>query len=311
MRTLFTLFGLLSYFMTYAQVCGFETPGVFPSEYTDTGDPSLPHALLDNPNEPYVNWPSNGNELGFSAHYVPYDSPDIGLTDGDEVGVTDTDTIVGNYPEGTQGFVISDVDGNFILEFEPVVSTSTNATFSIQYFIAETGYEGDGTSNASGSDRLRIYIRELTGNTEMDVLNTTGFDINDLGIEGQWQQVSVNLPAYNGNELHFQVVIEARNNSSSEAFFFDDLQFDLTLGNQELGVEKFRLYPNPATDFVQISGLQDQLPVTVQFYDVLGKEVARFDQVATLLPIHHLKSGLYFVKIIQGERQKVLKLVKP
>lgn len=311
MRTLLlTLLGLLSYFMTYAQVCGFETPQVFNSEYTDTGDASVAHNLVDNPNEPFVNWPTVGDELGFSARYEPYDDPDVGLTDGDAVGVTDVTNVVASYPQGSQGFVVSDADGNFILEFDPVVSTSTNPVFSIHYFIAETGYEGDGSTNASGSDRLRIFVRHLEEGDEYDVLDTTGNDINDLGIEGQWILGSVNLPPYSGTPATFQVVIEARNNSSSEAFFFDNLMFNLSLETPDFAEMNFRLFPNPAQESIQIQGVIDATPITVQFFDLLGKEIQKLETTEHQIQLHHLRSGLYLVKVTQGNRQRVLKLLK-
>ena len=70
----------------------------------------------------------------------------------------------------------------------------------------ETGYEGDGTENASGSDRMRIYVKDLTNGTETDILNTEGSDINDLGIEGSWISAQVDLP----NNASVQLVVEVR-----------------------------------------------------------------------------------------------------
>lgn len=310
MRTLFTLLGLLSYFMTYAQTCGFETPEVFSSDYTDTGDANIPHELLDNPNEPFVNWPSNGTNLGFHARYEPYDDPDVGLTDGDAVGVTDATNVVGDYPEGTQGFVMSDIDGNFILEFDPVVNTSSNPVVSLHYFIAETGYEGDGTANATGSDRFRIYVRHLEENAEYDLLDTTGFDINDLGIEGQWTQVSVALPVYSGAAMSFQVVVEARNNSSSEAFYIDNLVFDMNLNSEEFREESLRLVPNPATDWVELHGLNSATPASIAVFDILGKKVAAYDAIDLRIPLQGLTSGMYFIEVRSSTKRSVLKLLK-
>lgn len=309
MRTLFTLLGLLSYFMTFAQFCGFETPEVFASDYIDTGDPLIPHALINNANEPSVNWPTDENEIGFNARYEPYDNPDIGLTDGDAVGVTDTTNEVGEYPNGNQGYVISDVDGNFILEFDPVVIASSNPSFSLYFYIAETGYEGDGTNNASGSDRLRIYVRHLEENTEYDVLDTTGFDINDLGIEGQWMQGMVELPGSAGSEKTFQVVIEARNNSSSEAFYFDNLEFNQPLNLSDWEDRSLKLYPNPANDFIFLSAKQNKEPYSLEFFDVLGKCVFKTLESNGPVYIGHLSSGMYFVRISHDLEPTIQKLI--
>ena len=73
--------------------------------------------------------------------------------------------------------------------------------------------------NESGSDRLRIYVKDLTNGTELDILDTTGSDINDLGIEGSW--ISGSAPVLPNTTV--QLVIEARVNASSEEFFFDNV----------------------------------------------------------------------------------------
>lgn len=84
---------------------------------------------------------------------------------------------------------------------------------SLYFFITETGYEGNGTVNESGSDRLHIYIRHIEEGTE--------YDIDDLGIEGQWINSSLSLPSsYDFPDLTFQLVIEVRCNASNKAFFF-------------------------------------------------------------------------------------------
>src|SRR5690606_8051694 len=76
--------------VSFAQVAGtsFEDPEAISGKYFDLGNPSTAHPLVNNPGEPILNYVSTGNELGFSAFYVPYDTPDVGLTDGDFVGVT-------------------------------------------------------------------------------------------------------------------------------------------------------------------------------------------------------------------------------
>ncbi|HBY68280.1 MAG TPA: hypothetical protein DEG69_11300, partial [Flavobacteriaceae bacterium] len=174
---------------------------------------NVAHDLINNPDEPIVNYTSTGGELGFNARYEPYDTPGDGLTDGDFVGVTDIQPTNDNpYPDGDQGYQISDSDGNFILEFDQVDLTGvTDPTVSIDYFIVESGYEGDGTVNESSSDRLRIYVKDLTNGSELDILNTTGSDINDLGIEGSW--ITGSAPVLSNTTV--QLVIEARVNASS------------------------------------------------------------------------------------------------
>lgn len=288
----------------------FEEPEAIGGDYIDTGDATVAHDLIDNAGEPFVNFTSTGSELGFTASYAPYDTPGVGLTDGDSVGVT-TSTPPGDnpYPDGDQGYKISDVDGNYILEFDIISSTSTGPGYFIDYFISETGYEGDGTVNESGSDRLRIYIRHLEENDEYDIINTTGSDINDLGIEGQWISGYVGLPPFINGPESFQLVIEVRCNAGPEAFFFDNIHFDGILGLGNNTEEIFSVYPNPASNgYVNVtsSTIGDK---NISVYDILGKKV--IDTIITneRLNVSELTSGVYILKINQDENSITKKLI--
>ncbi len=200
----------------------FEEATTSNSNYTDLGDATLAHALITNVDEPDVNFIATGAEIGFLSNYVPYDSPGSGLTDGDFVGVTAFDGIVGAYTDGVQGFSFSDTDGTMITTFDVVdFAGYTNATVSIDYFINATGYEGDGTLNESGSDLFRIYLLDITNNTEIDILNTVGSDINDLSIEGAWLTGTASIP----DGAQVQLVVEARVNSGSETMVIDNVVF--------------------------------------------------------------------------------------
>tara|TARA_R100001369_G_scaffold28037_2_gene50416 strand:- start:95 stop:1033 length:939 start_codon:yes stop_codon:yes gene_type:complete len=309
MKKITLLAALFTSVASFAQIAGtsFEEPSIFTVHYIDTGDATMAHDLVNNPDEPNVDYTSTGGEIGFNARYEPYDTPGDGLTDGDFVGVTDF-APTGNdpYTDGEQGYQISDSDGNFILEFDEVNLTGvTDPTLTLDYFIAESGYEGDGTANESGSDRLRIYVKDLTNGTEFDILDTTGSDINDLGIEGAW--ISGSAPVLPNTTV--QLVIEARVNASAEAFFFDNLQIGGTLGVNANDNSQFSIYPNPASNgFVNIiSKVNGTKQVAV--FDVLGKQVINTTLTGERLNIAALTSGVYIVKINQGNASVTKKLV--
>ncbi len=308
MKKIILLGAILVSCASYAQVfTSFEEPEIFSGDYTDTGDPNVAHSLINNLDEPLVNYISTGGEIGFNASYEPYDTPGDGLTDGDDVGVTDN-TPTGSIPytEGIQGYQISDVDGNYILEFETVDLTgANNPTLSIDYFLSETGYEGDGTVNQSSSDRLRIYVKDLTNATEIDILDTTGSNINDLNIEGFWiTGTAILLP-----DTTIQLVIEARTNSGAETFYFDHIIVEGILNFIDQSKSHFSMFPNPtADDFINITSklAGDK---TIIIYNVLGKQVIHTTISKERLDISSIKSGVYIVKIIQGLNSVTKKLV--
>ena len=294
--------------MSQAQLAytSFEEPPVFSVEYTDTGDATVPHDLINNSNEPLVDYTFVNQEMGFNARYEPYSNPGDGLTDGDLVGVTNSPPTVSTpFTEGEQGYEISDVDGNFILEFDAVLASSP--TVSIDYYISETGYEGDGTNNTSGSDRLRVYLKDLGNNIEYDLLNTTGNDINDLGIEGVWNTVSLSIE--DSPNINVQLIIEARTNSGSEAFFFDNIVLEQLLGDPDFERDYFKLCPNPANKgYVDIISKTDKTK-EVTVFDVLGQQIINTSLTSDRLDIAKLSSGIYIVKIEQGEATVTKKLI--
>ena len=292
---------------SFAQIAttSFEEPEAVGGQYTDTGDPAVAHDLIDNAGEPFVNYPATGGEIGYSASYAPYDEPSVGLTDGDFVGVT-TFTPTGDdpYPDGVQGYQISDVDGNYFLEFDVVDLTGASSpSLSFDYYLTEGGYEGDGTVNEEGSDRLRIFVRDLTNGTELDIIDTTGSDINDLGIEGVWITGTVDLLP----NTDIQLVVEVRCNAGSEAFFFDNLVVNGSLGLGDNNQNLFSVYPNPANSYVNISS-QEIGDKNIAIYNVLGKQVIN-TTTSERVDISTLTSGVYIVKISQNGVSSTKKLV--
>lgn len=308
MKKISLLAVLFTAYTTVAQVAStsFEEPAIFTVQYLDTDDPNTAHDLVDNPDEPFVNWDQTGSELGFDSSYEPYDTPSVGLTDGDFVGVNDFTAQVGAYTDGDQGFQISDVDGNFILEFDEVDLTGAQSpTISLDLFINDEGYEGDGTVNEEGSDRIRIYIDDITNGTEIDLLDSTGRDIDDLTevTLGQWNTLSATLAPNSTVEL----VIEVRCNASSEAFYIDNVVFGAELGTNTFDQNAFSMYPNPATDQVTITSKEGgQKNVTI--FDVLGNQVMS-TSTQDNINVASLSQGVYLVRITQGNTTETKKLV--
>ncbi|GEQ84568.1 T9SS C-terminal target domain-containing protein [Patiriisocius marinistellae] len=308
MKKITLLFALSISAVSFAQIAktSFENP-TLGTQYMDTGDATVAHDLVNNTDQAVVDFTADATEIGFNARYEPFDTPDVGLTDGDFVGVTDFAPGVDfPYTDGTQGYQISDADGNFILEFDTVDLTgATTPGLTMDYFLAETGYEGDGTVNESSSDRLRIYVKDLTNNTEIDILNTTGNDINDLGIEGAWNNgVAALLP-----NTMVQLVIEARMNAGAEAFFFDNIVFDGTLGINNVAADTFSIFPNPATSGVLNITSKNTGVLNVAIFDVLGKKVLNGNVTNKTMNISSLNSGVYIVKITQDNVTATKKLI--
>ena len=183
--------------------------------YTDTGDESVDHFLSNRPNQPLVNWVQtevDSQVLGFSSFYLNTRN-NVGLTDGDHVGVTSFRTGFSAYPDGSQGFQMSDTDGLMITTLDSVdLGGFHNPVVSLNLYVANTGWELD--------DQIRAWAT-VDGATEIDLLNTQGQDIDKLTIEGIWTTLSASLTGYTTATLAFELDC----NSGKESIFVDNINF--------------------------------------------------------------------------------------
>jgi hypothetical protein len=188
----------------------FEEP-LTGEKYFDTGDAAVDHQLVNNAGQAMVEWVASGAEMGFTAWYVNT-RDDVGLTDGDYVGVTDyTGGGVGSYPDGFQGYQMSDCDGMMQIVLD-TVSGSGGWNLSLDMFVASTGWESD--------DSIVVDV-VVDGGAVLTILDSTGQDIDDMGIEGAWFNLLQDLTGY--TEATLQVSFDS--NSGSEAVYLDNLIF--------------------------------------------------------------------------------------
>lgn len=189
----------------------FEELAAIPGQYVDTLDPATDHALLDNLDQPFVNY-AGGAELGFSSFYTNTRN-DVGLSDGDFLGVTNFTGTVGAFTDGVNGFQLSDTDGLVTVTMQGVDLTGLgSAGVSIDLFVQATGYEAD--------DRVRVWV-EVDGGVELDLFALGGDDLESPDVAGQWLNLSLDLTGYTSAVLRF----ELDSNAGTEAIFVDNIVF--------------------------------------------------------------------------------------
>jgi hypothetical protein len=185
----------------------------YDAQYIDTGDASVDHALVNNTGQMQVEYNTiiGGTEMGFSSSYVNT-RDDVGLTDGDYVGVTDYTGV--SYTNGTQGFEMSDPDGMMVLTLDTVNLTGyTNTGISLDLYTNSSGWESD--------DLIMAYV-EMNDGAQIDLLNTTGYDIDNLTIEGVWTNLYADLSGYTSATLS----IALDSNAATESIFIDNVVFE-------------------------------------------------------------------------------------
>jgi len=181
-------------------------------QYTDTGNPAVNHALANNAGQPQLNFVASGGEIGYTSYYWNTRN-DEGLTDGDWVGPTTYTGDVVSWPDGVQGIQISDADGKMTITMDTLdISGVTDPKISLEWFLNDGGWEVE--------DVVRIWVSVEPGSTEIDILNTAGFDIDDMAIVGDWWFSQVDLTGFTSVTLAF----ENDSNSSYESLFVDNVQ---------------------------------------------------------------------------------------
>lgn len=85
---------------------------------------------------------------------------------------------------------------------------------------------------------------------------------------------------------------------------------DPALAVEDVEIEGFSMYPNPASDFVTIQA-KDVIS-HISIYNILGQEVAQIegDNAKMTIDISNYSSGSYFAKVQVGDAIKTVKLIK-
>ncbi|WP_425072298.1 ExeM/NucH family extracellular endonuclease [Sagittula sp. S175] len=200
-----------------------------------------PTALGEEAEVPNIPGLASVDSTAASAGLLGYDLTwvntrgDVGLSDGDYIGVQSFTGDVGSFSDGVQGYELSDSDGLLRLSFDAMDLTAIGElTFSIDAFLNSTGYESD--------DLLKIYI--ATDQGDVTLIDTTGQDIDDLGIEGTWMTLAATVGA---DVNTAQLIVEFDSNAASEALYVDNI---FITSDPEATVEP------PVADITLISDIQ-------------------------------------------------------
>ncbi|WP_299252060.1 T9SS type A sorting domain-containing protein [uncultured Cytophaga sp.] len=83
---------------------------------------------------------------------------------------------------------------------------------------------------------------------------------------------------------------------------------DISIDNDAKKKEDFILYPNPANDYIQIAGINQFAEITIYSSD--GKKV--FEGISSnsqIITLPYMAAALYLVRIVEGDRKKICKLI--
>ena len=85
-----------------------------------------------------------------------------------------------------------------------------------------------------------------------------------------------------------------------------DVTADPISGVKEIDAQAISIFPNPASNFIKIKGIEDASDVnSVEVFSIIGKEVLR-KEISSLndlkIDIQNLDHGVYLVKLFDSKR---------
>ena len=156
---------------------------------------------------------------------------------------------------------------------------------------------------------VNVDITGECAETNKNVVASGAFDYNWYDGQGQLIQeggATITLSGHPATEYFVEGVNEA-GFKTPQLFAFN---IDCPLGLSE-GF-KWQVYPNPAQDQITISGSVVDAQLLVM--DALGRKYQPFiigkSSKEITLDINELTSGIYFIRVIKGENQQVIKFIK-
>ena len=99
-----------------------------------------------------------------------------------------------------------------------------------------------------------------------------------------------------------------KKDNQTNVSYFDQISFGSTANLESFLVDNIDIFPNPAKNqFNLSSNLNNSL--AIQIFDVLGKSVKKLHTNKKSINISDLNSGIYFVRIKNGDYYVTKKLI--
>lgn len=219
--------------------------------------------------------------------------------------------------------------GAYALDFWMYIPTGKGGYFNIQHLPALTQYAADFTFLADGTVEVLNSNTTTTGTYPHDVWFQCSLVVNlnaatatfavDLTVVHTWP---FNTPATTGassNALSSIDFYTYAGGTDLPEFYVDDITFfDLgNVGMSEQVPTTASVYPNPANDVVTVELPNASTAAVVSLLDATGRSVMqvrsmeqRGTHARTQLNMSGLPSGLYFVRILDGDTEVVRRVTK-
>ena len=150
---------------------------------------------------------------------------------------------------------------------------------------------------------------EYVDPTNAQVLYFKELQLPTTVTDGNWESLHFDFSSEIGTAYNRLVIIpDFESRSQDNISYFDQVSFSSVAGFQNVFFNSLKLVPNPAKNWVQISGDFDAI-TAVEIFDIQGKLVKEIISFQDQINISDLKAGLYFVQITAANKTTSKKLV--
>ena len=205
-----------------------------------------------------------------------------------------------------------------------MISFDENATNATDEFDAgKLGNPDENLARLNNGDYLSMEERSIPTDNESLELFTIGFSESDYVFVADLSNLQDGMKAYltdhytgeqtllfNGeNDVSFQVDQSIPQSTASDRFSIEFEYETFSINDNELA-NAFQVYPNPVEDKLYISGIEND--ASIRIFDLLGKQVFSSTKHHTneAIDVSKLETGVYLVKVNDGENSFTQKTIK-
>lgn len=179
------------------------------------------------------------------------------------------------------------------------------------------GAISDGATIVSKPQYVKAWVKSSVADTiTIAAFTKTGTTYTQMGVNivdnaTDWTEVTVNLSDIGSgtpDKVGIIIIGGAMASSASTSFFVDDVTVEGHAVSILSSTPSFKIYPNPATDLVKI---EMDGEYNVNMYDITGKKVVEQNNLLNASEINTsaLKSGVYMLEVVQGDKIQTKKIV--
>lgn len=210
---------------------------------------------------------------------------------GDDGGYADYTNQVASLPYGSNTINISaGFSGSSYTEYWKIwIDYNKNGTFESSELVVS----GSSSSSATLSGTFTVPTSALAGTTRMRV--SMKYNASQTACEsfsyGEVEDYTVNI----GQSVN---AIATTTQEGKE------------LGNETIASFEAKLYPNPVSGNILNVSMNDARETTYQVFDMMGKKVLQGNLSSGTIQVNGLSSGVYLLKLNDGQKEVAKKFIK-